>query len=373
MLSIRDAKISFVAGASFADQMWSEGRPEAVLWSKGLYVAEYNQLRGGQGTRGFDLAWYEGQKSSFWRFYLGGQALGTVSASSAWDAFVPLRLFIGSISVTTDLQERVVMDVYGYELGVVVTVTVQPFKRASADLDLWVQRLRELRSDPVFRLAAREGPIDYTIDALLGNLVEVFRLAFYGGGGASVGSYEPVTIANILQADGGAPGTAVDVDIQRRLHAVTAWPDDWAQVILPPLGDPSAFLPMRSSNKLPGDALYAARRGVAVWRPGLFAPQGGGAGRKRRHTLSCLGHNLVAGAAQAEYLRLVALAYGGQPKMRDRLDQGRIRALGSVIDGLLRGTGTTYRSAYLKRILEDGNSKDQVNALISLAGGSPIP
>jgi hypothetical protein len=372
MLSIRDSKISFIAGACFADHLWSGDRPEAIPWLKGLYVSEYNDLRAGYPPSGYDFAWYPGHKSSFWRHYLGGQALDTVSAVDAWRAFVPFRLDLSHLIATTVLDERVVVEAYGYELGVVVAITVQPFKRASVDLDGWVERLRQIRFDRHFELEDGAQSFHFTADELLRHLAGQCRRVYYGGGGASVGSYEPVTVANILQAEGGSPGAAVDADLHRRLHAVTAWPDNWALVTLPPLNHPQNFLPMRTSNLLPGDAHYSARRGIAVWRPGLYAPSVG-SGRRRRHTLSCLGHNLVAGAVQAEYFRLVALAYASQPKMRARLDEGRIQAVGAAMDGLIKGTGTTYRSAYLRRLLEDGNSKDQVNALLAAGGGSPIP
>ncbi len=372
MVTVNDSKISFVWGSCFADHLWGDNQSAPMLWRKPPYVLEFNQQRAGSGSGALDFAWYRGQKSAFWRHYLGGQALGEVRGSDAWEALVPFRLLTYIPDVETDQGERIVIDTYGYELGVVVVLTVNAFKRASATLDQWVDRLSALRRDPVYLLDAGAGARTADIVQVMDAIAKSLRDQAYGGGGASVSSNDPISIANIVQATGGIPGVPVDAILQRYLHAVTAWPGNWKTAVLPTLGASPPFLPQRATNQLPNDALYAVGRSLAVWRPGLFAPPAPGAGKRRRHTLSCFGHNLSAAAAQAEYLRLIAVAYAAQSKLRDRLDSGRVRAVGARIDALLRGAGTTYRSDSVKQILTDKNSKEQVNALLALAGADPI-
>ena len=157
MVIVNDSKITFVWGSCFADQHWNGDAQDGVLWRKPQYVLAYNQLRGGSQP-GVDFAWYPGQKSAFWRHYLGGQALGEVRASDAWEALVPFRLLNWIPPVETDLGERVVVDTYGYELGVVVVLTVQAFKRATATMEQWVGRLGDLRRERVFLIDEGSGP-----------------------------------------------------------------------------------------------------------------------------------------------------------------------------------------------------------------------
>jgi hypothetical protein len=371
MVIVRDSKISFVWGSVFADHLWGEHGADPALWRKPHYVLEYNRIRGGTGGPYLDFAWYEGEKSAFWRYYLGNRALAGVSGPDAWEAVVPFRIRTQIPDVTTDLGERVVIDTYGHELGVTVVLTVQPFKRATAPLADWVARLTQLRRDPVYLLVGDPNQAHMTLAQVLDAIGQKLRLDNYAGGGASVTSYEPISIANILQASGGRPRVKVDQTLQRHLHAVTAWPIHWQTVALPSLDASPPFLPVGGSNRFDNDALYVSGRGIAVWRPGLFAPPDPGSGR-RRHTLSCLGHNLSAAAAQAEYFRLVAVAYAAQKKLQDRLDIGRVRAIGSRIDALLSGAGTTYRSRAVRQLLADPNSRTQVNALLAMVGGTPI-
>lgn len=368
MVIINDSKISFIWGSCFADHLWGDaGNPFA--WWKPHYVMQYNQLKGaGPGAfQDVDFPWYPGQKSAFWRYYLGGQGLGDVRGGDAWDAMVPFRIFDIAPHLETDKAERIVIDTYAYELGVVIVLTVQPFKRAKVTMDEWVARLQDLRNEQVYLLDNGSGAQAMTIKEVMASLASNARSDVYGSGGASVSSTAPITIANILQAEGGQPGAAVDVALQRYLHAVTAWPDDWKNVNLPPLETSPPFLPQRSNNQLPNDVLYSVGRGLAIWRPGLFARPVSGATRKRRHTLSCFGHNLCAAAAQAEYLRLFAMIYAAQQKLRERFDVGRARTAGALVDALLRGDGTTYRSESVRQILADRNSQAQVNQLLKLA------
>ena len=371
MVTINDSKISFVLGSCFADHLWSTVA-QPFVWRKPNYVMEHNQLRGGGGYSDVDFAWYPSQKSAFWRYYLGGQALDEVRGPDAWEAMVPFRFDVPRPGLETDRAERIIVDTYAYELGVVIVLTVQPFKRATASLDDWVERLRALRSDPVFLIDEKDGPRSATVTEVLNLIAKNARGGIYGGGGASVSSAEPITIANILQADGGRPGAAPDATLQRYLHAVTAWPTDWHNVLLPALNASPPFLPQRESNRLPNDVLYSIGRSLAIWRPGLFARPLAGAGKRKRHTLSCFGHNLCAAAAQTEYLRLVSMAYAAQSKLRDRLDSGRVRAVGTLMDALIRGAGTTYRSESVRQILSDKASLEQVNQLLVLAGAKSI-
>ncbi|MEI9849734.1 MAG: hypothetical protein WDN24_01450 [Sphingomonas sp.] len=86
-------------------------------------------------------------------------------------------------------------------------------------------------------------------------------------------------------------------------------------------------------------------------------------GPQRRHTLSCLAHNLVAGAVQSEMLRLLAIRAAAVPSNSLFLDTAVLRAVGRKIDQLRQGHGT-FRSASIKAHLEETASKSEVNRLL---------
>jgi hypothetical protein len=164
---------------------------------------------------------------------------------------------------------------------------------------------------------------------------------------------------------------AVDPATHRLLYAVTAWPLDWQQAVLPNLKSPDILLPVCAHNVSAGDAFYAAQRGRILWRPSLFGYQRT-PGEAPPHTLSCLAHNVLAGAVQSESLRLFALGLAGSVTSAQALDDEEINRAARLIDAMLRGV-QTYRSSSLRALLQDPGSRAQVNALLTGQGFVAIP
>ncbi|KQT33681.1 hypothetical protein ASG29_06625 [Sphingomonas sp. Leaf412] len=367
MTTITDARITFIAGDCFdghLDRHYGHDVPFTDEW---MYGYVYNLVRGSSAPLRYAMPWRDSQKSGFWRHYLGDSP-GNVPAERAWRAFVPLRLMGDPEPIGTDLGERVVIDAFGYRFGLVVAITVHVAKRAALTLDQWVERLRTLRLGSSFVNAGTTA----TLPDVVTHLLDHYRACHFPGVASGTRSAEPISINTVMQAAGGDPAGPVPEPLQRQLHAVTAWPQDWQNAILPPLGQPPAFLPMRSLNGVAGDALYAATRGRTIWRPGLFARHRPQDGPQRRHTLSCLAHNLVAGAVQTEMLRLLAMRYANVDGMKRMLDTATARGVGRKLDQLRQGAGT-YRSSSVKLHVEDPSSRSEVNQLLQLAKAQPIP
>lgn len=365
MVTINDARITFVFGECFTSQLADRNPPFPAPWEKWDYVEVYDQIRGGN-VYNYGLPWRESQKSAFWRHYLGDSP-GSVSSLDAWGKFVPLRLVFDTRDIATDSGERVQIDAFGFRFGVVVALTVHVAKSASMPMESWIDRLRTLRNDAVFR----EGTEVRTLGDVLATMLDRARASYYHGSAAGTRSAEPFSINIVLQAEGGSPAIPISQDLQRQLHAVTAWPANWQDALLPAAGPP-AFLPIRGTNQVAGDVHYAASRGRTVWRPGLFARHTPQDGPQRRHTLSCLAHNLVAGAVLSEFLRLFAIRLAAAPAIRKQIDVATVRELGAVVDRLHRGVNT-FRSSSIQQQLEDSSSKEAVNALLSEAGAPRIP
>lgn len=364
MISISDARITFIMGECFTAHLADDTFDFPVLWDEWMYAYLYNQLRGGAHGP-YALPWRDSQKSAFWRHYLGDSP-GSVPPEQAWEKFVPLRLIFDASDIGTDLGERVLIDAFGFPFGVVVAITVHVAKGVTMTMDDWIARLRTLRLGTAFA----EGARPLSLDSVSAALLDRVRNTYYLGVQPGTRSAEPLSINTVLQAAGGEPAKPISRDLQRQLHAVTAWPADWGNVPLPAAGPP-AFMPMRSRNKVAGDVHYSVGRGRTIWRPGLFARHTAQDGPQRRHTLSCLAHNLVAGGVQAEMLRLFAVRLAAVEKTRRDIDKATVRRLSRIADQLRRGENT-FRSTSVRQQLEDPSSRAAVNALLQESHASII-
>lgn len=367
MIIVSDARITFVFGECFTahlDLEYAHANDFADVWG---YYSAFNQIRGGNLSKGYALPWRNAQKSAFWRLYLNEHP-GNVPAKAAWDAFVPLRLLDEVIDLGTDKGERVVVDAFGFQFGLVAAVTVHVAKNASLTVEAWVERLRQLRLGQAFVA----GGEPRNLEAVLIALLDGYRDARFTGVPAGTRSAEPFSINTVLQASGAAPATRVSTSLHRALHAVTAWPPDWKNALLPPADSAEHFLPIRGRAKVKGDVFYAAPRGRTIWRPGLFEQQRPEDGPQRRHTLSCMAHNLVAGAVQAEMFRLLAIRAAALPLDRLFLDTATLRSVGLKI-GHMRSGESTFRSSSIKSHLEESSGKFEVNKLLALAQAPQIP
>lgn len=367
MTIISDARITFIAGECFTSHLDPVRIGQTDFDDLWAYAFIYDQARGNPAGFSFAMPWRDSQKSAFWRLYLNDFP-NNVPAATAWDAFVPMRLVSDPGTVETDLGERIIVDVFGFQFGVVVTITINVAKRAAMTIDQWVDRLRVLRlGRPFIR-----GQPDKTLDDVFTDLLAFYRKSYFADAQVGTRSAEPFSINTVLQADGASPATPIGSTLHRQLHAVTAWPQDWRTVLLPSANSPDHFLDIRSRNRVAGDALYAAPYGRTVWRPGLFARHQPQNGPQRRHTLSCLAHNLVAGAVQAEMLRLLGLRKAGVPKAKLFVDTATLRRAGRKMHDLHKGKDT-FRSSSIKAHLEESGSKSAVNGLLALAKMPPIP
>ncbi|MFN3677993.1 MAG: hypothetical protein ACK4TC_18745 [Sphingomonas pseudosanguinis] len=117
MISISDARITFIMGECFTAHLTDDTFDFPVLWDEWMYAYLYNQLRGGAHGP-YALPWRDSQKSAFWRHYLGDSP-GSVPPEQAWKKFVPLRLIFDASDIGTDLGERVLIDAFGFPFGVV--------------------------------------------------------------------------------------------------------------------------------------------------------------------------------------------------------------------------------------------------------------
>jgi hypothetical protein len=366
-ITISNSRLSLVAGQCFFEQDWRTGLgPDRTPWDFAYYKYTFNQIRGGGVVPNFAFPWRPSQRSTFWSAYLNWRPLGGVGAASAWRALVPFRLTAPSQpKVATDnAGERVFYDVYGYPHGIVAALTIQSPRKDIETLDVWRDRTRRLRLDRPFSVTAAGVPMQAGLNAAtaLDVILDWHRDAYYGPIIERYGSSDPISIGAVIQGDGVNASAPIDKDIHRALYAVTSWPMDWRSAALPTLAE--RCLLVSDANKATGDALYATGRNRTLWRPGLFGLKTSGGAANRPHTLSCLAHNLLAGAVQAESLRLFAQGFEASATAQKKFNISVVDAVADLLDRMRRGENT-YRSSSIRGFIEDPNSKAAVNALLA--------
>jgi hypothetical protein len=373
-----NTRLSLVAAQCFfGHRTGARQTADQVLWERAQYEAAYGRIQAGATLSRYAHAWRPGQQSRFWSYYLGGRSLGEVSARTAWQALVPLRLTTAPapLLATDDPREKLFFDIYGYPNSLTLALTIQSPARVSSDTGAWRDRQRTLRRGAVFTLTdpdkAASGSIAMTAEDAIEAVLAWYRLRYYGQVGEIYRSGDIFSLIAVIKGSGVDPSVPIDDDTHRLLYAVTGWPRDWKNVSLPDLTTPGVLLPVRQANAYAADALYANTQGRTLWRPGLFnyvrAP-----GESPPHTLSCLAHNLVSGTVQAETLRVFALGYAGSDAARRVLDDDEPMRCARTIDALVKGEGT-YRSSSVRALLEQPGSKAQVNALLTSQHRDAVP
>ena len=178
----------------------------------------------------------------------------------------------------------------------------------------------------------------------------------------------------VVQGKGAEKQNPIDEDIQRALHAVTAWPSPWTLVKPPALALGDNLLPMLGKNLTPACCLYAQPRGRTLWMPPHFDASRKGGGSQKPHTLSCYHRNLVSGTVQAE--SLVGFAHCFAPTaggVRKNIvsDRQLPRQVAQRLKALYTGEGS-YRSASIRAMIGEMNNRICVNELLNKAKISVI-
>lgn len=362
------ARLNIISGEAFFEQFAPGFHPAAnAFWHQAEYGEILRKLGGGAGFPGFEMPWRDGQRSTFWKSYCEQTPIGQISAEQAARMMIPLRL-VATVRPTVRIGnggERLFYDINAFPYGLVASLTIQTGSGTILSLDQWRDRMRELQTGPCYSLEVPGAAAEHDLRApeLLDRLVGWHRQTYYGPITAATASERPFSIATVIQ------GTGVDTtvplasrpDLQKILNAVAALPVNWQAAALPPLDN--AVLSTSGQNASPADALYATRRGRVLWRPALFTYTTSASARL--HSLSCLAHNLLSASIQAESLRLFAIRYAALPPAeRDVIPPlQRLRAA-TLIGRLWRGD-QTYRSASVRRLLEDSGSLAQVNLLLA--------
>lgn len=236
--------------------------------------------------------------------YLVQGMLSDVTGKQGWEYLVPLRIDPG-IRIQADwFAGTIFVDALYYPVGIALAIT---FRWAPGlSLEKLIPKAYEIAKDGKYSLTGIEKPLSLS-DAAIAILTAMRKRALGDAAISPGGLPDPFSIFTVIQAAGATPAADVrkDGEILKALEILTNWPSDREFVTVPEL---EKVLLQTKGNPGAGSALYAERRGRAVWLPGLFrtidnpTEEEAIEQSKRTSKLGCYHRNLLFATVQIEML-----------------------------------------------------------------------
>lgn len=367
-MTIETLRLSFVFTETLLDG--GKGGQLGDFTSELGYAAMIDALQAGTAAeKGLGLPWPYPAGQNFWDSYLHDKVPGDAGGKLCFEKLVPLRMarLADSVRVAMPEARRAGIEGFCFPHGTGLLVTVDIV--GSLDLDGAGTLAQRVRYDKVFEAgwAGRAAAPAVGIEQLATAALDRIRALGFGAEAAGTRS-KPFSIATVVcgrDVDQNQP-PAHDSATHRLLNGLANWPRQWQKIPAPPLVAGQTQLDVRSATALPGNLLFAGKRGRAVWFPGLFLP-----GPTPVHSLSCYHRNLSLGSLQTESLLMLAgavvAAQGQLPNSVQRL--GRLAA--GLLGRLHTGT-KTYRSDSLRAQIAQSDERADVDALRQQHGMAPL-
>jgi hypothetical protein len=378
-MMINALRLSVVVTETILDLQRGTGAnmPLASFVSEPGYIATVDTVqRGDTAPLELRVPWPYRAGHHFWDAYLNDKLPGDANGKLCFEKLVPLRLPKLAEKMEIALPDfaataaRLTIEglYYPHGTGLLATAAVE----GELDLAATGRIAQALRRDKVYKSpwpARAAGPL--TLDQLMTAALDQLRELGFGTGMAGVRS-TPFSIATVLRGEGVDPNAplAPDGEIHRLLNGLAGWVRDWQKRPAPPLVAGTTQLQLKRETAFPGNVLFAAKRGRAVWFPGQFLPA-----TPPPHGLGCYHRNLGFASLQVESLLMLAVA-SEAAFAQGALVPAAIQQLGQLAAGLLARlySGTkSYRSdSQRAQIIQSAQLAD-VNALRQRFGMSPIP
>ena len=373
-MRIKSLRLSFVFTETILD-VQRETKPGVPL---GAFVTEpgYVQIvdalqKGGGGPLEIGLPWPYPVGQHFWDEYLHDKRPGDARGKLCFEKLVPLRMRKLADAVRTDLSEvpRVTVEGFYYPYGTGLLLT------AAAEGDFGIPETgglaQRLRYDKIYsvRWAGGGTTAALTLEQLATAALDTLRELGFGSGPSGPRS-RLFSIATVVRGEDVDPQQPLVPGSQehRLLNGLAGWVRAWEQLQPPALAAGKTQLDVRSAAAWPGNVLFAARRGRAVWFPGLFVPVS-----PPVHSLSCYHRNLCFGSLQTESLLMLAAA-AEEAFANPASVPNSIQRLGRLAAGLvarLHGGAKTYRSDSFRAQIAQSDQLQDVNALRNRFGMKP--
>ena len=96
--------------------------PFTLLRKSNLYRQSFEDILEGKSKLGFEAPWQKYKKQFFWKYYLAGPALDSMSGRQAWEHLVPLRTTF-PFAVKAWQHGHVTLEGFCYPYGLALAVT----------------------------------------------------------------------------------------------------------------------------------------------------------------------------------------------------------------------------------------------------------
>jgi hypothetical protein len=315
---IQSARLSFIWAEvlpGFLQQLVPEKSPYAFLTRSFLFPEAFETARDGRAEQPkLEAPWLSERKQQFWMRYLVQGKLREVPGSQAWDYLVPLRTDPGIQIEANWFDGSTFIDAFYLPFGVAAAISFR--WQPGLSLKDFLPKAYDFAKYGKFSLAG--GPSQsLSLEQVADKVLTALRKNALGDG--SQGGFrtqQPLSLTTIVEAQGVNPDADVrkETSILHALEVLTNWPADYEYLKLPNPND--VCLPAKSGAPA-GSALYAKRRGRAVWLPALFrtqktAPTLVAVDQSRRASkLGCYHRNLFFASLQTECLGLL-ISYTAQ-------------------------------------------------------------
>lgn len=384
-IMIQSAKLSFIWAEvvpGFLQQLIQKS-PYAFLTRSFLFPDVFEAARDGRAEQPkLEAPWLSERKQQFWMRYLVQGKLREVSGSQAWEYLVPLRTDLGIQIVANWFDGSTFIDAFYHPFGVAAAISFRWQPKLS--LKDFLPKAYDFAKYGKFSVAgdpAQSLSLEQVADKVLTTLR---KNALGDGSQGGFRTQQPLSLITIVEAQGVNPDADVrkETSILHALEVLTNWPADYEYLKLP---DPDEVCLPAKSGAPAGSALYAKRRGRAVWLPALFrtqknAPTLVAVDQSRRSSkLGCYHRNLFFASLQTESLGLLTsytaqLLSAGKHKTDLTAHHRNVahNAAKCLTKLYLGDKGKTWRSASVQRQIQD-NYKADLQAVLAEFSEPPIP
>lgn len=379
-MTINALRMSFIFTETLLD-FQKYGAPVAALTgfaSKLGYIGIVDALQqGGTAPLSLSLPWPHPVGQHFWDFYLHHKAPGSAPGRLCFEKLVPLRLpkvvdkvavVLPGVAAQTTARATLESFYFVHGIGLLLTIALEG---AITHADAGAYAI-SLRYDKVYEPAwpGEGAAAAVTLNQLGTAALDRLRKLGFGSGISGTRS-ELFSIATVLRGDGVNANQALVADSpdHRLLNGLAGGVRAWSQVAAPALIAGRTQLSMRQSTAWPGNVLFAAKRGRAVWFPGQFLPTS-----QPSHGLACYHRNLALASLQTE--SLLGLAAAAEYEFAQPGVPSEIEELGQLGVGLLArlcSGAACYRSSSLQAQIAQSAQLADVNALRARLKMSPLP
>lgn len=317
--------------------------PYDFLLSDAKYPRQYAAALAGSGPH--RPPWRDDMGKMYWFDYFGRSTASGRSVRDVWQGLAPLETPSASLTPAAGTPGTIEVRTYLYPWGIaaIADITVQ----GTWALPQAVAQAFQLRRKLSYQVTVSGTAKTLPLLPALNEVIAGVRTTAYGTGIPSVRG-ETFSIVSVLDGDGVDIVQPISEEIQKALAGLTSWNDDW--IAIKP--DDLKLSSIRIRKSPDSHALYASKRGRAVWFPAGFETATGSTQR-----LNCYHNNLLMATLQTDSLcRLCAaaaqqLANGEKKKDWSQTYRNCVRIAAGLL-GRIYGGNETYRTRSAKELIK---------------------